>query len=394
MQFDRNTYRLTESGKIGLISGVVGIIGLILSGVGYFVDSHQFFHSYLTAFFFWLSIALGGLFFTMLHYIVNAKWSVVLRRLGENFMVLVRLMVVFAIPLVFGIKELFHWSDAELVATDHLLQSKSGYLNLPFFIIRLCVYFVVWVLLATYLNRLSLNQDQSHSPSILRRARIMSAPGLILFALTTTFAAFDWLMSLDAHWYSTIFGVYIFAGAFLAFLSLMTLVTLQLRNNGVLENVVTQEHDHDLGKLMFAFTIFWGYMAFSQYFLIWYGNIPEETVWFLHRWENSWKTVTLVLVFGHFIIPFFVLFPQGSKRNALVLKIMAIWLLLMHWVDLYWIVMPSLHSHDVHLSWIDLATMVGIGGVFIWYFWARLAKQPLVPVNDPGLQKSINFTNA
>lgn len=393
MQYDSNTYRLTSRGRFGAVMLVIGIIGLILSGVGYFTDSRQFFHSYLTAFFFWLSIALGGLFFTMLHHIVNAKWSTVLRRLSENIMMLLPIMAIFCIPLLFGIKELYHWSHPEAVAADHLLQDKAPYLNTGFFIVRVILYFVVWIVFALLLNRLSLKQDENHQPGMVTTFRRLSGGGLLLFAVTVTFASFDWLMSLDAHWYSTIFGVYVFSGGLLGFLAILTFLVMHLNSRRVLDKVISVEHYHDLGKLLFAFTIFWGYMAFSQYFLIWYGNIPEETVWFLHRWEGSWRIISLVIVFGHFVVPFFGLFPMFVKRNRVYMRLMAIWILIMHWVDIYWLVMPTLHHHGVHFSWMDLTATVGLGGVLLYFLWNRMVSRPLVPLNDPGLEESINFVN-
>ena len=391
MKFDSQTYRITEPGKLGTIALVVGVAGLVLSLVGYFVDADQFFHSYLTAFVFWITIGLGGLFFSMLHHLVSARWSVVIRRFVECLAVTVPVMAIFFIPIIFGMHNLYHWTHADAVASDQLLQAKTGYLNTPFFVIRAAIYFIIWFVTARIICKTSLKQDSSHDEGITKRMRIISAPGTILFALTITFASFDWVMSLDAHWYSTIFGVYIFAGSLLAMLSLITFVILRLQSNGILVGSITGEHYHDLGKLIFAFTIFWGYMAFSQYFLIWYGNIPEETVWFLHRWTGSWKTFSLILVFGHFVIPFFALFPQTPKRNPTFLKLITIWILIMHWIDLHWLVMPGLHHHGVHLSWMDLTTMMGIGGIVLWLFWRRLTSHPIVPVGDPNLEKSMKF---
>ncbi len=390
MKFDNQTYLLTDKGKFGNIALIIGILGLVLSAVGWFSDSKQFYHSYLVSFVFWVSIALGGLFFVMLHHLVNANWSVVLRRFGESMMMTLPFMGLLFIPIIIGVGELFHWSDTELVANDHLLKGKAGYLNYTFFIIRAVLYFLIWTILAVMLNRLSMKQNISANFEQIKKFRTISAPGMILFAFTLTFAAFDWLMSLDAHWYSTIFGVYVFAGSFLAMLSLTSFLVIRLQNNGVLTKAITKEHYHDLGKLIFAFIIFWGYMAFSQYFLIWYGNIPEETIWFLHRWEGSWKIVSLIIVFGHFIIPFFMLFPQTIKRNKIVMTIMTLWILVMHWIDIYWLVMPSLSHHGVHLSWIDLVAFIGIGGIFLYVFWRFFTQHPLVPVNDPNLKKSIN----
>jgi len=389
MKWDAATYRITDRGRFHIVSMIIGVIGLIACVAAFFVDRQQLFFSWLTAFVFWFTIAAGGLFFTMLHHLVGATWSVVIRRLAEAVMGVLPFMGLAFIPLLFGISDLYHWSHPEAVAQDELLQWKSSYLNVPFFIIRAVVCFGVWTLLTVLLRRTSLAQDSGHTPQIHSRFTKISAPGMIAFALTLTLAGFDWLMSLDPHWYSTIFGVYIFAGALVGVLAFMPLVAISLRKRNILADAIGVEHYHDLGKLLFAFLIFWGYMAFSQYFLIWYGNIPEETAWFLHRWEGSWRSVSLFLVFGHFVVPFFILITRGAKRNLTILKVFAFWMLLMHWVDLHWVVMPTLHHHGLHLSWIDLAAMLAVGGGFMARFWYGLTAHPLIPVNDPKLEKSI-----
>lgn len=390
IDFDDSTYRLKRPGRFGTIALTIGAVGIILSVFGWFFYERQFYFSWLVSFFFWLSIGLGGLFFVMLHHMVAARWSVVLRRLGEDIMMTIPFMAVFFLPILAGMHDLFHWTHEEEVLVDYVLRVKEPYLNVGFFLVRAVIYFAVWGALARLLWRVSRQQDARHNPPQIKRMRRISAVGLILFAFTITFAAFDWFMSLDPHWYSTIFGVYVFAGSMLAIVSFLTLLTIMLRAGGVLQGVITSEHDHDLGKLLFAFVIFWGYMAFSQYFLIWYGNIPEETIWMLHRWEGSWQTVSLILVFGHFVIPFFVLFPQEIKRNRAVLASISTWILVVHWIDLYWLAMPTLRPHGAHITWIDITSFIGIGGVFVWLVWRRLAANPLVPISDPELEGSIN----
>jgi len=387
-------YTIDKSSNLGTIALIVGVVGLGLSLVGYFTDSSQALHSYLVSFVFWVSIGLGGLFFTMLHHLANAGWSVVLRRISEGLMAVLPLMAVFALPVILGMHDLYHWSHEEAVAHDHLLQKKAGYLNPTFFTIRTVFYFGVWTFLAYRLKRLSLQQDQAHSEDLGAKFRRTSAGGMILFALTSTFAAFDWLMSLDPHWYSTIFGAYLFSGSFLALLCSVILIAIFLRASGPLAHAVSVEHFHDLGKLTFAFIIFWSYMGFSQYFLIWYANIPEETIWFLHRWEGSWKAVSQMIIFGHFVAPFFLLLTRMAKRNLAFLGALAVWILLMRWVDIYWLVFPTHSPHGVHLSWMDVTTMLGIGGIFVWYFWYKLKRHPLIPVKDPRLQESIEFVNS
>ena len=394
MRLDGKTYRLEDKGRYGRVATVFAIGGLALSLVVYFVDSHQFFYSYLTAFVFWATIGLGGLFFVMLHHLVNARWSIVLRRLAESVASVLPYMAILFIPVLFGMHDLYHWSHADAVASDAILQKKAAYLNPTFFIIRAVLYFVVWGLLAWRLHRASVEQDGGHSESLQMRMRRISAPGMILFAITVTLAAFDWLMSLDAHWYSTIFGVYIFSGGVVGLLAFVTVTVVYLRRKDVLNDTITVEHYHDLGKLTFAFVVFWAYMAFSQYLLIWYANIPEETIWYFHRWEGSWKTATLLLVFGNFVVPFFILITRGAKRKFGFLALMCGWLLLMHFVDLFWVVMPGLHPHGVHISWIDLVCLLGIGGLFCRIFWWKFTSGPLVPVGDPRLNDSIRLTRS
>lgn len=391
MQIDKQTYILTEKGRFEKIALIIGIVGLVLSAVGYFVDSRQFFFSYLLAFAFWVTLGAGGLFLNMLHYLVAARWTVVLRRFAEATAWTLPFMAIFFIPILFGLHDLYHWSHPDLVAKDHILQGKAAYLNIPFFIIRYLFYFAVWFVLVRLLNKYSLKQDEGFTVDTRQKLRKVSAPGMILFAFTITFASFDWLMSLDAHWYSTIFGVYIYSGGVVGFLTFLTMIVLYFHKKNILTDVITVEHYHDLGKLTFAFVIFWGYMAFSQYLLIWYANIPEETIWFMHRWVGTWKTASLVLVFGNFVIPFFILITRSVKRNPLFLKIMMGWIFIMHYVDLYWVVMPSLHHENVHISWMDFTTVVGIGGIFCWIFFRRLAKYPLIPKTDPKLEGSIKL---
>ncbi len=391
MKLNTETFQLTEKGRFGNLALIVGAVGLILSAVGYVLDPKQFFHSYLVSFAYWTSIGLGGLFFVLLHHLVGATWSIVLRRLTENVMAALPIMLLFAVPLALGMHDLYHWSHAEAVEHDAILKEKSGYLNPTFFVIRTVGYFAVWLILARLLNKYSDQQDKGENTT--SRLMKVSAPGMILFAFTITYAAFDWMMSLEPHWYSTIYGVWYFSGSLLTFLCFLVIVGLYLRKKGVLHETIKVDHYHDLGKLMFAFTIFWAYIAFSQYFLIWYANIPEETVYYLKRWEGSWQTVSLLLVFGHLTLPWLALVTRAAKRNLLSMKLIAGWLLLMHWFDLHWAIMPNLHPSGFTFSWMDVATFVGLGGMFLWYFWYQVCSRPLIPVKDPQLSESLQLVN-
>ena len=278
------------------------------------------------------------------------------------------------------------------MAGDAILQKKAGYLNEPFFLIRTLIYFLIWSVFGAILYRMSVKQDTGNT-GVNGKMRSISAPGMILFALSITYAAFDWLMSLDPHWYSTIFGAYYFAGSFLGAVSFFVLIAYYLRTKNILHDKITEEHYHDLGKWMFGFTIFWAYMAFSQFFLIWYANIPEETAFYLHRWEGSWQTMSLILLFGQFVFPFFLLMIRAAKRNPRYLAGVALFVLIMHWIDMYWLVLPNLYKTGFQFSWMDPACLMGIGGIFVWYFWFRLKRHPIVPVMDPKLDQSINIKN-
>jgi hypothetical protein len=393
MKFDPQTYRLTDTGSFGKRALLVGLFGLALSAIGWIVDPHRFFHAYLVAICFWVAIALGALFFTMLHHLVGARWSVVIRRLSESVMMTLPYLAVLFIPLLFGFHSLYHWSHPEAVAADELLMKKAGYLNTPFFVVRTLFCFTIWSLLARYLYNLSIKQDKGFNQTDVDKMKRVSAIGMIVFALTVTVAAWDWLMSLDSHWYSTIFGVNYFSAGLVTAISLFAIIAIILRKNGILSQTITVEHYHDLGKLMFAFTIFWTYVNFSQYFLIWYGNIPEETVWYLNRWEGSWKIASLVLLFGHFVIPFIVLMFRNSKRNLPILASVGILIVLMHYVEMYWLVYPTFSKQGVSANWLEPVPLIGIGGVFFWAFWMRFSKQPLVPINDPKRDASIHHVN-
>jgi hypothetical protein len=366
---------------------VIAVLALGLLLLGYVNDAEQFFYSYLNAYLFWLTISLGAHFLLMLHHLIGATWSVGLRRLLELMQSGFLLFFLLFLPILAGLPVLFHWTHAEAVAADPVLRLKTPFLNVPFFIIRSVGYFIIWYIFSRTLFKRSILQENPTAADQWPGMRRVSAGGMILFALTLTFAAFDWIMSLDAHWYSTIFGVYIFSGSVLSALACLTLVTLYLRRKGLLTSYITMEQYQDLGRLLFTFTIFWAYMAFSQYFLIWYGNIPEETIWFQHRWHDGWKTISMLLVFGHFVIPFFLLMMHWSKRNLNTLACLSLWLLAMHWLDLFWLIMPT-RSHCEHLfSWQDLIAFMAIGAIWLWYLSWIGERHNLVPVGDPDLPR-------
>lgn len=379
--------------RIGILVGAAGLAVSLIWGRSAEDLGHRFFHAYLVSFTFFLSLSLGGLFFVILQHLTRSGWSVVLRRLAECIASNLWLLAVLALPIIPGIRHLYHWADADAVARDHLLHGKEPYLNVPFFLVRLTIYFVVWIALAAFFRRNSVRQDATGEVGLTLRMQKWSAPGMLLFGVTITFAAFDLLMSLDPHWYSTIFGVYYFSGGVLGFFALLTLTALLLQRSGRLTGVVTAEHYHDLGKLVFAFSIFWAYIAFSQYMLIWYADIPEETVWYLRRQSGEWAFVGLILLFGHFVVPFLVLMSRGAKRRTLVFAACSVWVLLMHLVDVYWLVMPQAAPMSAKPAVVDVACLIGVGGLYIAGIALSLRRQALVPLRDPRLGESLTFEN-
>lgn len=385
--------------RAGWIAGGVGLVALAVAfAFGAFQEGdalRRFWAGYWTAWLWGVTLAVGGLFFVLLHHVTRAGWSVVVRRLAEHVAGTLPLFALLFVPVLFGAGELFPWMGAE-AAHDELIAHKAAFLNPAGFYLRSALYLAAWVALAWWLRRRSLDQDASGDPALTRRLQTLSAPGLVVFALTLTFAAFDWVMSLDPHWYSTIFGVYLFAGSTLGFLALLILLGIAFERRGPLAGVLTTEHYHDLGKLLFAFVVFWAYIAFSQFMLIWYANLPEETVWYAHRLEHGWERLAVALALGHFVLPFFFLLSRGVKRRRATLAGAALWMLVMHYLDLYWLVMPAVFAVSggaFRPHWLDLVTLVAVGGLALGAF-GRLARRPaLVPVADPRLPESLSFEN-
>lgn len=370
-----------------------GIAGLLVSLAGYFADHDQFFYSYLTSFSFVASFAIGSLFLVMIHHITRSSWAITLRRIPETIASNLIWVGVMFIPVLFGMHSLYHWTHEDAVATDALLQGKAPYLNVPFFIIRNVIYFSFWGFLGYKLYKNTIALDNTNDWSIETKQRKISAPGLFLFGFSVAFASFDWLMSLDPHWFSTMFGVYYFAMSFQAVLAAMVLIALYLRGKGLLVNTIQVDTYSTLGKLLFGFTVFYAYIAFSQFFLIYYANIPEETLWFYHRLEGGWQYVTYGLLISRFIIPFFLLLPANNKRNLGLLKFMAVWVIAVHFIEQYWVVMPNrgLTNPDFHYiapHWMDLTTLVGLVGISLWLFFDKFGKASMVCVNDPKFQES------
>ncbi|MFG0256746.1 MAG: quinol:cytochrome C oxidoreductase [Phycisphaerales bacterium JB043] len=390
--------------SLGLIG--VGGIGLIVAALLGFTGSKDVamivLASYHVGVLFCVGMALGCMGIVMILHQVNAGWSALVRRQVENTMsMLFPVCALLFLPILISTfvapGKLWHWMDADYVAGDLIYAHKQPFLNVGFFTIRTIAYFVIWGFLAWKLYGYSRIQDSTADKWLTAKARRMSSYGLLLFAVTTAFAGFDWIMSLDYHWFSTMFGVYFFAGNFGAALAVTILIMLALRRQEDFRSLVTQEHLHDLGKLLFGFCVFWAYIGFSQYFLIWYANIPEETSWFLARRTDTWYIYSILLAVCRFVIPFVVLMPRPFRRSPRVLAIAGVWILVCHALDLFWMVRPEFTSYetgaDIGLSWQDVVAFVGPVALFAGLLVRKIISGPLVPTNDPRLAESLHHKN-
>ncbi|MEM7157786.1 MAG: quinol:cytochrome C oxidoreductase [Myxococcota bacterium] len=400
------------------LPAVFGVVGIACLGIGFATKGEHgadFFFSYLVALMFWLALGLGGLFFVVVQHATRAGWSIVVRRLAENAMMTLPVLGLLALPVVFlGAHDLYHWTHLEVVAEDPMLSAKQGYLNEGFFRIRSAVYIVIWTGLALMYWNWSTKQDNARDPIALTHKMRWAAPvSVMLFALSLTFGAFDFLMSLDPHWFSTIFGVYYFAGCVIFIHAFLALVTILLHRSGHLRGVVTPEHFHDLGKMMFAFTVFWTYVGFSQYMLIWYASIPEETHWFSYRGQGDFLALSIAMIFIRFVFPFLGLMSKKIKRNPKTLAFWCVWVMFAQAIDMFWLIKPA-HSEleyqeavkaagggvvdqasffSIHIGLADVTTFLGIGGLVLAVFTWATCKNALIPTKDPRLLESINHEN-
>ncbi len=430
----------------------IGAALLVIGLVAGLADTPRMLFAYLIGWVFCVSISLGALFFVMIQHVTRARWSTTIRRIPEALAASFPILALAGLPiLLFGMYDLYHWTHADLYAggehPDRLLIGKAGYFFIPFvesshggfpwfFVLRYVVYFVAWSWLGSRLWSISVRNDTNPSVENTRKLYRISAYGILIAAVTTAFAGFDWLMSIEPHWFSTMFGIYFFAGGWLGALCLITFIALLFKKAGMLPSV-TVEHTQDMGKFMFAFVVFWTYIAFSQYMLYWYANIPEETFWFHKRFTGGWETVSWALLIFNFFLPFLILLPRATKRIAPVLATMAVWLLVMHWVDLWWIAMPSMYvSADAaysvvasgggdllaslqalpaaeaaqeavygsaegmnikviepHLPLLEMAVGLGLFLLYLGATFVRMSRHALTPYSDPYFADSLRFEN-
>ncbi len=388
-----DTYQLDQStwtkGRNTL--ALAALISVIACVAGYLTDPVRFHQSYIIAFAYVAAAGLGAFFFVMVQYLTGSAWSVTMRRIMENIMVTLPVCGILFLPIAFGLKDIYPWMDK---AVYPLAGTKGAYLTEKFFVARTYIYFALWSIWIFAIYYQSTKQDKERSARQMNVIARWSAPGLFLAIVVGTLASYDWLMSLEPHWYSTIFGLYILAGGALTFISFVTLICLGFRRAGILKYSITPEHYHDLGKWLFALTAFYTYMAFSQYLLIWYANLPEETIWYRHRSVGSWLGISLAMPFLRFIIPFFTMLSRPAKRSLKMIAALAIWSLVVEYIDLYWVVMPTYFKNGPQFSWLDFATLAATLSICGLVFWSRFRKNKLAPVGDLRFEQSLHFENA
>jgi hypothetical protein len=368
--------------------------GILLCLIGLLINTHhreQFFRSWLLAYLFWLGIPLGSCAILMLQHLTGGGWGLALRRPLETAARTLPLMALLFLPLFFGLGKLYIWVSDETARGVDSSPLRAHYLSTGFFVLRTVLYFILWIGLAFILNVWSKREDHNPDPALTRRFQVLSSTGLLIYCLTMTFASIDWVMSLDPHWYSTIFGMIFIVGQALNSLALMTALLALLATRPPLSKIVTADHFHDLGNLLLAFTMLWAYMQFSQFLIIWSGNTAEEIPFYIYRTHHGWQAVGLILIIFHFFIPFILLLNRRTKRTPQILGIVGLAIVVMRFVDLFWIIVPH-HAQGRHIDasypiphWLDVAAIAAIGGIWVWWFISQLRRTALVPINDPRL---------
>ncbi len=377
---------------------IFGGVALALCAAGWSMNAAQFFRSYLTGYVFWMGVSLGCMAILMVQHLSGGGWGLVIRRILEAAAGprVIPVMALLFLPIVLGMPYLYIWTDPALVAQDQLLQHKEAYLNTGFFLGRAAFYFAVWIGMGYAFSRLSAAQDRTSDPGVRDRLQMLSGGGLLLYGLTVSFASVDWVMSLDPHWFSTIYGILFMGGQGVSAMCFVISMGVLLVKHKPMDAVMRPEHFHDLGKLLMAFVMLWAYFAFSQFLIIWSGNLPEEIPWYLHRLHGGWQFVALGLVIFHFALPFALLLSRDLKRQARRLGAIAVVVMAMRLVDMFWMVAPNFPQaqHGLSVHWLDLAAPIGIGGIWMAAFLNQLRGRPLLPLCDPRLKDVLEAKHA
>jgi hypothetical protein len=377
-----NAPLVSQFKQAGRRSLAVAVVALAVCAVGIFSNRPQFFQSWLVAWIFFTGLSLGALVIVMMQALTGGAWGRAIRRLCEAAMLTLPLMGLFFLPVLIGAHDLFPWSRNDALAASTGWQHRHGYLNLPFFGARGSFYFVTLSVLAFLLRRLSIRQDQAENSALSAKwIPRLSGGGLVFYVLSMNFASTDWVMSLESDWYSTIFVVILMAGQFLSALALMTVLLALVAGREPFAEAITPKHFHDLGNLLLTFVIFWIYVSFSQFLIIWSGNLPKEISWYLHRSSGGWKGVALFLMFFQFLAPVGLLLLRATKLKRERLGVIAMMIVIANVVNVYWLVAPAFHPKGVHIHWLDFATLIAVGGFWTAMFIFLLARQPLLPLH-------------
>ena len=373
--------------QFGMIAGVLGVV---LAVAGFFMSgADRFYQAYLVAYTFWMGVILGCLALLMVQHLSGGVWGIILRRPFEAAVRTLPVMTFLFLPIVFGMHSIYEWTHPE-AANDPVIQAKAAYLNPTMFLVRQATYFLIWNTIGYLLTSWSAEHDRTGDPALLDKLSKLSGAGLVIYGLTVTFAMVDWTMSVNPHWFSTIWGMLYVGGQGLSAFAFGICVLVMLAQTTPLNKVLTNHHFHDLGKLLFAFLMLWAYLSFSQFLIIWSANLPEEIPHYLDRWVNSWKFLSIFIVVGHFMVPYALLLSRDLKRNFVRLRVIATWLLCARVAEYFWHVAPELHKDGMSITLLDLALPLAIGGVFISLFVSQLGGRSLLPVNDPDLAKALH----
>jgi hypothetical protein len=368
---------------------VLGVLGLAACGLGMAWNPRQFFISYLMGYTFWLGLSLGCLGVAMIHHLTGGGWGFVTRRFLEAGFMTLPMMVLLFVPILFGLDDLYPWARLKVVPVSNTLRETTSYLNRPWFCARTIGFFTMWLVMAHYLRKWSLQQDISSEVAPSVRLRTLSGPGIVIYPLTASFALVDWAMSIEPKWYSTIFPVIVLLGQILTAFAFVTLLLAWLGEQAPFREVVTRTHFHDLGNLLLAFVVLWSYVSFSQFLIIYSGNLPREIEWYLHRTAAGWKWIIGLLALFHFFIPFFLLLFRLMKQNVARLAVIAALIFAAHIMEVFWTIEPGFFRDGLHVHWMDSAAVLGLGGVWLALFAANLKRSPLLPQNDPRIEYSI-----
>ncbi len=380
--------------------GIGGILSLVILGMMAFFPEYreQALRSWLLGFIFWGGIGIGCLGVLILQHLTGGAWGVVMRRILEAGSATLPVIFLLFLPIMFGITNLYEWTH---LADDPAVQWRQPYLSVEWWIFRACFYFLLLYLMSYFLNKWSFQQDRADNYEtalkLSQDASKFSGPTMVFYVLAVSFAAIDWVMTLDPHWYSTMWGLLFTAGWGLSCFCFSVTILAVLANKAPMNRVLNSRHFHDIGKLMLALVMVWAYFNFSQFLIIWSGNLPEETKWYLARWEGTWGIIGIGLIILHFAFPFLILLSRDIKRDAKRLAMLAIFILVLRLIDMYYLIGPSprigTHGNELDFinsfSWMDIAAPIGIGGIWLWYFFGQLIKHPLVPVNEPFLENAI-----